>query len=184
MDISIYQIFKLMGWENIFALAAFIFTLISGAYFYFTTFFRLVYSVKRVSPYANTVQDYKDPTTLFVSQIIFMNNGRKTLTNQEVKKLEISSEGIILQHTMLTHNHVPEIIQKPNKITIKIPQLDQGDYFVLQILHIGEAQVEGRIIESGKILNTETSLWTKINIVFFVVYMLTMIYSVFKLWSS
>lgn len=58
--------------------------------------------------------------------------------------------------------------------------LDSSKYIVLEIKHKGNISVEGRISESGEILNTENKTWRIINFILIGLFYLTTAYYLFK----
>jgi hypothetical protein len=109
--------------------------------------------------------------------VVFYNNGGKTLTSTEIKKLEINSTNDILSVKLLEELEGVKFNSNSRRIDIEIEYLDSSKFFVLEIEHKGYIQVEGRISETGEILRTEPRYWVIINCVF----MIYFIYSTFNI---
>jgi hypothetical protein len=63
-------------------------------YFFYKNFFRLTYSTGRIF---KNIGELTNSETEFVTRILFYNNGLKTITNDDIQKLElISSEKLTL----------------------------------------------------------------------------------------
>jgi hypothetical protein len=70
-----------------------------------------------------------------------------------------------------------KIHSKKRKLIIDVEYLDSSKYFVLEIEHKGFIEVEGRISETGEILQTEPRYWVIIN-VFFIIYLMYSLFSI------
>lgn len=149
-------------------------------YFYFKTFYRLVYSSEKICETCNNVNDWVNKDNLFRSRVLFLNNGRKTLTKEEIKKLEINSTGKILNVRVLIGT---EKLKKPNliknKFEIELEYLDSSEFILLEITHKGFLNIEGRISETGQILHTETRSWLIINFVFILFFFGVIFYNIY-----
>jgi len=144
-------------------------------YFFFKDLKRLVYSIESkniISDDLKSVENlkffYQDKkiSSLIISELIIYNNGRKSINKNDVSKLNIKSpEGRIFDLTEIKkHNHsIYELTD--NIITIKLNKFDSRDYLVLRIFHESDLEIEGRIKESGELLNSENTLWKIINII-------------------
>jgi hypothetical protein len=138
-------------------------------YLYFKTFFRLVFTTERIFKDRNEQIEY-------TTRILFYNNGRKTLTKNEINQLVIKYSKDISSIRLLQNNENIKLHKKRKKINIDIDYLDSSKFFVVEIEHNGYVEVDGRISETGEILRTEPTYWMVINIVF----MIYLVYSLFN----
>ena len=171
-----YLIDLVGGPSNALTIFTFLISLFIAFYLYFKTFYRMVYSIERVCEYIKEHGDWAKEQDEFISRVLFYNNGRKTLTKSEVKNLVINSNKEILFVRLLEDSKSIKFFSKKNRININIEYLDSAKYFVLEIKHKGYISVQGRISETGNLLQTEPTYWMIINVVF-------MFYFVFSLFN-
>lgn len=157
-----------LGASNALTILFFLISLFIGFYFYFKTFFRLTYSTGRICRNCNKISDWTNNETEFVSRILFYNNGRKTITSNEIHKLELISSGKINSVKTIKGNENENIRTTINsdKANIEIDYIDSSDFFILEICHNGQLEVKGRISETGNLLHTEPKYWIALNIAF------------------
>ena len=160
----ITQIIDLIELGNLISILFFILSTIIAFYFYFKSFYRIVYSTAKICERKDSHINWKNKKNTVTTRVIFYNNGRKTITNNEIRvfKLKASSE---ISNTYILNgiNHF-DIIKKEKELNIKISSLDTNKYFVIEVTHKGILKIEGEISETGSFLNTETKTWVIINI--------------------
>ncbi len=171
-----YLIDLVGGNSNALTILALFIGLFFSFYLYFKTFFRLVFTTERIFKDRNENTDWKNEKNQYTTRILFYNNGRKTLTKNEIKQLVINYSKDILSIRLLEDNNNIKLHKKNKKINIDIDYLDSSKFFVVEIEHNGYVEVDGRISETGEILRTEPTYWIVINIVF-------MIYLVFSMFN-
>lgn len=174
----IQKYIETIGASNVLAIILFLVSLFVAFYLYFKTFYRLVFCTGRICIECSDISDWNDSDKEFTSRILFYNNGRKTITKNEIKKLELKSTGkIISVKNIRTNNAIKtRIFTKKNIINIDIEYLDSSEFFVLEVNHYGSLEVNGRISETGKLLHTEPRLWVLLNILFIVMFFVMFFY--------
>jgi len=172
------KVIELVGPSNVLTIFVFVVGIFIAFYFYFRTFFRLVYSTSRICRDSRNIKDWRNEKTEFLTRVLIYNNGRKTLTSAEVKQFEIySSCGVIKNIRILKGNENLKIAIIDNKINLDFDHIDSRNYFVLEIEHQGSIAVNGRVSESGKILETEPKFWLWFNIVAVLIVSILMFYN-------
>lgn len=78
-----------LGVSNTLTIVLFLISLFIGFYFYYKTFFRLTYSSERICKNCKDSSDWTNNETEFITRVLFYNNGRKTITNNDIHKLEL-----------------------------------------------------------------------------------------------
>ncbi|HMS32351.1 MAG TPA: hypothetical protein PKA29_03735 [Candidatus Saccharibacteria bacterium] len=138
--------------------------IIISCYLYFKNLYRLVFSRVCICE-NNKTYEWSEYTT-FTSRILFYNNGGKSITENEIKKLELKTDNKINSVRTIKANETIEMKtnNEKNIVSLKIGHLDSSDFFVLEINHTGKLKVIGRISETGKILNTEHRYWFFVDI--------------------
>ncbi|WP_017494725.1 hypothetical protein [Flavobacterium sp. WG21] len=154
------------GQSNALSILGVLVSLFFAFYLYFRTFYRLVFSSERICRKGREVINWRDENNEYTTRILFYNNGRKTLTSTDIKRLEINSTDDILSFKFLKQISGVKINSIDRNINIEIEYLDSSNFFVLEIEHKGYIDVEGRISETGKILQTEPRYWVIINFIF------------------
>lgn len=165
------------GNSNALSILCFFIGVLISLFLYFKTFFRLVFATERICLKGNEIKDWRNETNQYTTRILFYNNGRKTITKSEIKLLVINSTNDILSFRLLEETKNVTIHLKKRKINIDIEYLDSSKYFVLEVEHRGYIQIDGRISETGEILQREPGYWVLINI-FFIVYL---VYALFNI---
>lgn len=174
---NVKNIIEYVGLGNVLSLILFLISAFIAFYMYFKTFYRLVYSIGRICKECNKITDWTSNETAFVTRVLFYNNGRKTITKTEIKKLELKSSNKIGsikilkgQETLKTKTN-----KKQNIVTVDIEYLDSSDFFVLEVNHTGQLDVNGRISETGNLLHTEPRYWVLLH-VFFIAFTFAMFF--------
>lgn len=160
------KVIVLLGPSNALTIIVFVIGVFVAFYFYFRTFFRLVYSTGRICRNGRDIKDWRNKNTEFITRVLIYNNGRKTLSCAEIKQLEIYSSGEVIKNVrILKGKENLKIAIIDNKINLDIDYIDSKNYFVFEVEHKGLLVVNGRVSESGKILETEPKFWLWFNIV-------------------
>ena len=150
----------------------------SVIYVYFKGIKRIVYSLEtreiitdELKSLNNLQLIYKgQPTSsIFVSELIIYNNGRKSINKEDVRRLTIKPfEGRIFECFELRKHSASSCMFNGEKIFIELNEFDARDYIALRILHeSNDLELEGRIKESGEPLNGETKAWKIMSFIFF-----------------
>lgn len=168
MNEIIQKYIETIGASNVLAIILFGISLFIAFYLYFKTFYRLVFSIGRICKECDTFSDWTGNDKEIISRILFYNNGRKTITKNEIKKLELKSTGKIISVKIIKANATVKTITNTKKsiINIDIEYLDSSEFFVLEVNHNGNLEVNGRISETGNLLHTEPRFWVALNILF------------------
>jgi hypothetical protein len=150
----IQKYIETFGASNVVATIFFLTGVLIAFYLYFKTFYRLVFSERLVCKERTNISDSTDNNKEFTSTILFYNNGRKTITKNEIKRLELKSTGKIDSIRKIKANDTIETRtnNKKNIISIDIGHLDASEFFVLEVNHNERLEVNGRITETGKLL--------------------------------
>ena len=171
-----YLIELVGGKSNALTILALFIGLFFSFYLYFKTFFRLVFSTERIFRNRNENTDWTNGENKYTTRILFYNNGRKTLTKNEIKQLVINYSKDIFSIRLLEENKNIKLHKKAKKINIDIDYLDSSQFFVVELEHNGYVDIDGRVSETGEILRTEPTYWIVINIIF-------MVYLVFSMFN-
>jgi hypothetical protein len=178
---SIQIAIEFIGTGNFIGIVLFLISLFFGYFWYFKSYYRLVYNTEKICPRSKDLIDWSDDNEIFISRILLYNNGRKSLTQEEIKVLKIISSQEILDTQVLKGNCNLNSNQENKELNIEFDYLDNSEFILLEIKHKGKIQVEGRTSESGKILNTETKNWLIFNIITIAFVFVMMIYYVIQL---
>jgi membrane protein implicated in regulation of membrane protease activity len=166
-----------IGLGNVLAIIVFLISVFLAFYFYYRTFFRLVYSVGKIH---NNLNEQQSGTTQYVSRILIYNNGRKTLTSAEIEQLEVHSSGSTLEDIrVLNGKESLKITVAKDKLKLDFEHLDSRNAFVFEVKHDGVLTVNGRVSETGKILATEPRGWLWLNLVFLFIIIPFMTYNMY-----
>lgn len=165
---SIKDITNYLGASNALTILVFLISVFIGFYFYYKTFFRLTYSTERICRNCKNISDWTNNETEFVTRILFYNNGRKTISSNDIHKLELISNGKINSIQTIKGNEKIRITINADKANIEIDYIDSTEFFVLEINHSGQLDVNGRISETGNLLHTEPKYWIFINTAFMI----------------
>ena len=157
-----------LGASNALTILFFLISVFIGFYFYYKTFFRLTYSTGRICRNCKNISDWTNSETEFVTRVLFYNNGRKTISSNDIHKLELISNGKINSVKSIKGNENIKITINTDKANIEIDYIDSSEFFVLEINHNGQLDVKGRISETGNLLHTEPKYWIVINFAFMV----------------
>lgn len=165
---SIKDIVNYLGASNALTIIIFLISVFLGFYFYYKTFFRLTYSTQRICRNFKSISDWRNNETEFVTRILLYNNGRKTISSNDIHKLELNSNGKINSIQTIKGNENIRSTINADKADIQIDYIDSSEFFVLEINHNGQLDVNGRIAETGNLLHTEPKYWIFINIAFMI----------------
>jgi len=174
---AIKDIINYLGASNALTIIFFLISIFIGFYFYYRTFFRLTYSTERICKNCKKISDWTNNETEFVTRLLFYNNGRKTIKTSDIHKLELTSSGKIKSVKIIKGNENIRTTTNSDKTNIEIDYIDSSEFFVLEINHSGQLDVNGRISETGNLLNTEPKYWIVINIVFVIFFFVMTFYN-------
>ncbi len=176
----IKKLITFIGIGNAISIITFVVGLFISYYLYFRSFYRLVYSTHTICKTRISFSNWFDSERELNTRILIYNNGRKTLSENQINKLEITSSDpkeifIIKGIDELTTNI------DGNVVKINFKNLDSSEFIVLEIIHKGIINVEGRIDETGKILHTEPRNWVIINAIIVIILIASSFYNMFTL---
>lgn len=172
------QVVDSIGLSNLISIILFIISIFIAFYFYFKSFYRIVYSTQSICKRNNDFIDWNNKNIEKTTRLIFYNNGRKTITNDEIKIFKIKTRGKILNTYVLEGINHFDFEKSENELEIIINSLDTSKYFVLEISHTGFLNIKGEISETGSFLQTETRTWLIINILFILFVFISLGYNV------
>jgi len=176
---NIKPIIDLIGLGNLISILLFILSTVIAFYFYFKSFYRIVYSTAKICKRKDFHINWKNKENIITTRAIFYNNGRKTITDNEIKTFKLKvSDRISNTYVLNGVNHF-DIIKNEKELGIKINSLNTNKYFVIEITHKGALKIEGEISETGIFLNTETKTWVIINAFCSIFIFLNFIYNLF-----
>lgn len=174
----INKLITYIGVGNMITIITFLIAIFISYYLYFRTFYRMVYSTHtirktRVS-FSNWFNSKDDELN---TRILIYNNGRKTLSKDQINKLEITSSNVINDIIIVKgiEGLSTSIFQNISKIEFE--NLDSSDFIVLEIIHIGNIKVKGRVVETGEILHTEPRSWVIINVIIMIPLIVALFYN-------
>lgn len=169
---------EIIGLSNILAFVLFLISILVALYLYYKTFYRLVFSTGRICKECNDISDWTDSEKEFTSRILFYNNGRKTITKNEIKKLELVSTGKIISVKSIKANETIKTKTNNRKkiVYVEFDYLDSSEFFVIEVNHKGRIEVKGRISETGNLLHTEPKFWSAIHIFYGVLFFVMIFY--------
>lgn len=162
--------------NNIIAIILFVISVIIAFYFYFKSLYRIVYSTEMICKRNNDYIDWGNKENILTTRLLFYNNGRKTITKDEIKTFNIKTNGKINNTYVLNGINHFDIEKSENELKIKINSLNTSKYFVLEITHTGNLKVNGKVAETGDFLHTETHIWLIINVLFFIYITINIMY--------
>jgi hypothetical protein len=130
MNEIIQKYIEIIGASNVLAIILFGISLFVAFYLYFKTFYRLVFSTGRICKECDNVSDWTGNDKEFTSRILFYNNGRKTITKNEIKKLELKSTSKIISVKNIKANDTikTRTNTKKSTINIDIEYLDSSEF--------------------------------------------------------
>jgi len=174
----IQKYIETIGVSNVLAIILFLVSIFFAFYLYFKTFFRLVFSTGRICKECANISDWTGNDREFITRILLYNNGRKTITKNEIKRLELKSTGKInsVKNIKANDSIKTRTNNKKGIINIDIEYLDSSEFFVLEVNHHGRLEVNGRISETGNLLHTEPRFWVALNIVFMILFFVMIFY--------
>lgn len=177
----INKLITYVGNSNAISIVLFLICLFVSYYFYFRTFYRIVYSTytirkNRIS-FSNWFNSKDDELN---TRILIYNNGRKTLSKDQINKLEIISSNVINGISVIKGIDVLSINVEHKVVKIEFENLDSSDFIVLEIIHIGDIKIKGRVAETGEILNTEPRGWVIVNAIIMIPLLIALFYNLFK----
>ena len=139
----------------------------------------MTFSIERICENCKKKSDWTDSTSEFITRILFYNNGQKTISKNELFKLELISTGKIYLVKIIKGSETIRLKSLNNKVYIEFDYIDSSDFFVLEIYHNGKLEVNGRVNETGKLLNSAPKYWRTFYL-FFIVSLFAMTYYNFK----
>lgn len=177
----INKLIAYVGNSNMISIVLFLICLFVSYYFYFRTFYRIVYSTytirkNRIS-FSNWFNSKDDELN---TRILIYNNGRKTLSKDQINKLEIISSNVINGISVVKGIDALSTNVEHNVVKIEFENLDSSDFIVLEIIHIGDIKVKGRVVETGEILQTEPRGWVIINAIIMIPLLIALFYNLFE----
>lgn len=169
-----------IGTGNLVAIVCLLLGTLIATYFYFRTFYRLVFSTERICVNFKNRGDWMNKDNLYKTRVLFFNNGRKTLTNDDKEILEIvSTENNIKSAKVLEDKNIDLLISE-SSIDIGFNYLDSREFFVVEVMHYGSIQVNGRISETGKITEKSTQFWNITSTILLALFFILMFYTAKK----
>jgi len=178
---NIQEFIEYIGSGNLVSIFLFMIGIFYAFYIYYKSFYRLVFTQEKTCENIKKIYDWNREKTEFVSRVIFYNNGRKTITQNEISFISIFSPEIIDYKIINKQTEKIEVTKESNnKLNIKLNHLDSSNYIILEIIHKGLLKISGRISETGEILNTETIHWKVVNIVLIISMFGVMFYNLFS----
>ena len=174
---AIKDIINYLGASNALTILFFLISVFIGFYFYYKTFFRLTYSTGRICKNCKNISDWTNNEIEFITRILFYNNGRKTITTNDIHNLELISKGKINSVKTIKGNDNIRTNINADKANIEIDYIDSSEFFVLEVNHNGLLDVNGRISETGNLLHTEPKYWIAINIAFMIFFFVMTFYN-------
>lgn len=175
----IHEYLETIGPSNVLSFILFLAGVLVSIWLEFKSIYRLVYSSSRVCKDCTIISDWTNNEMEFTSRIMFYNNGHKTIIKNEIKKLELKSTGKIISVKHIKGNETikTKINGKKNIVVIELEYLDSSEFFVLEVNHFGSMEVDGRITESGRLLHTEPRFWVSLNVLFLILFFITILYN-------
>jgi hypothetical protein len=175
---TLKDIMDYIGVGNIISIVTFIIGIFISYYLYFKSFYRLIYVSETICKTCEKFLDRYDGKNELITRIIFYNNGRKTLSKDQIDKLEIISEEIKeIFAIKATENLSVSVIKNKGKIIIG--HLDSSEFIVFEVTHKGKIDVVGRVAETGKLLYKETRIWVIINAIIILPMIISLYYFMF-----
>ncbi len=171
---TIYKIIEYIGIGNLISIVTFLIGLFISYYFYFRSFYRLVYSTKRICKTCKKLSDWSNSENVFTTRILIYNNGRKTISAEQINKLEIMPSGKIFNVITVKEVKGFSAIMKKKKVKLNFENLDSREFIVIEVEHNDTIHLDGRVPETGKLLHTEPRNWVILNgiVVLFLTFML------------
>lgn len=178
---QIKNLMNFIGSGNILTIVTFIVSLFIGYYLYFKSMYRLVYSSLTICKDCIKISDWKNVDNIFKTRLLIFNNGRKTINTNQIENLHVSCSHQIKNVIIKKHNGNLKIKTLKNITKIILNNMDSGEFVVIDFIHQGNITIEGRISETGKILETEPKNWIIINGVFILPMVVSLFYNSFTM---
>jgi hypothetical protein len=137
----------------------------------------MVYSAKTICKTRVSFSNWFNSESELNTRILIYNNGRKTLSQDQINRLEITSSNQINDIFIVKGIEGLTTNIQGNVAKINFENLDSSDYIVLETIHKGNISVQGRIAETGKILHTEPRNWVIINAIFIIFLTVALFYN-------
>lgn len=176
-----HKIINYIGIGNLISVVTFLVGLFVSYYLYFRSFYRMVYSTNTICKTRVSFSNWFNSESELNTRILIYNNGRKTLSQDQINRLEITSSNQINDVFIVKGIEGLAANIDGNVAKVSFENLDSSDYIVLETIHKGSLSVEGRIVETGKILHTEPRNWVIINAVFIILLTAGLFYNMFTL---
>jgi len=174
-----------IGTGNIVAIALTIISLGFGFFWFFKSFYRLVYSTGTICLTCNKLGDRLNKSNNRLrTRYLFYNNGRKTITNSEILKLQITCPEGQITNVIKSDKEQIQAQYTNEKVDISIEYLDKSKYFIVEVEHFGSLKLDARISETGEILHVESKVWKLVNLFCLVLVVLLFGYYVFDFSSG
>ena len=141
----------------------------------------MVYSTKTICKTRVSFSNWFNSESELNTRILIYNNGRKTLSQDQINTLEITSSNQIYDIFIVKGIEGLTTNIQGNVAKISFENLDSSDYIVLETIHKGNISVQGRIAETGKILHTEPRNWVIINAIFIIFITIALFYNMLTL---
>lgn len=175
------KVIEYVGAGNVITIITFILCLFATYYYFFKSLYRMVYSTKTICKTRVSFSNWFNSESELNTRILIYNNGRKTLSQDQIITLEITSSNKIYDIFIVKGIEGLTTNIKRNIAKISFENLDSSDYIVLETIHKGNISVQGRITETGKILDTEPKNWVIINAIFIIFLTIALYYNIFTL---
>lgn len=173
---KIINIYNYLGVGTIITICTALLAIIYTAYTFHKNFYRIVYTTTKIKKRYKTNLDWQSEDTDYVTRIIFYNNGKKTITKDNIKRIVVESTGKIAKCEQIITKEIVDLDISNKLINLKFDDLDSGDFILLEVEHKGNISISGRVNETGKILDTETKLWGNISIIALIIFIVLIIY--------
>ncbi|GEM59217.1 hypothetical protein B0A78_00465 [Flavobacterium columnare NBRC 100251 = ATCC 23463] len=140
----------------------------------------MVYSTHTICKTRTSFSNWFDSERELNTRILIYNNGRKTLSKKQINKLEITSSDLKEIFIVKGIDELNTSIDG-NIVKINFENLDSSEFIVLEVIHKGTINVEGRIDETGKILHTEPRNWVIVNGIIIITLTASLFYNMYTL---
>ncbi len=166
---DLFKVFiDFIGVGNFLTILLFIVGLFFAYYFYYRTFYRLIYSTGTVCLTCKKLKDWRSNEHSFKTRVLFYNNGRKTITKFQSNGLKILSADNGIKSARVLENEDVTLRFSDNCVNIDFDHLDARNFFTVEVEHFENIEVKGRVAETGNILHTEPKWWLVTNMILFV----------------
>ncbi len=175
------KVIDYVGAGNVITIITFILCLFATYYYFFKSLYRMVYSTKTICKTRVSFSNWFNSESELNTRILIYNNGRKTLSQDQINTLEITSSNQIYDIFIVKGIEGLTTNIQGNVAKISFENLDSSDFIVLETIHKGNISVQGRIAETGKILHTEPRNWGIINAIFMIFLTIALFYNMLTL---